>query len=144
MFLPDTFHSSAEKVTSFFPSFFLFLFFLSSFVSFLLCFFTTFFLLIHIFTSWSHPPSHSYPYKSLSILSTPILLKEGDVPLGYHPILGHPVPAWLGTPSPTESQTGSPGRGNMIQWQGTKTESAPTLFVREPLWRPSCTSATNV
>ena len=40
-----------------------------------------------------------------------LLLREGGVPLEYHSILGHQVPAGLGTSTPIETQPGSPGRG---------------------------------
>ena len=45
--------------------------------------------------------SQSSPYKFLSTLLPPLLLREGESPLGYHPILEHLVSARLCTFSPT-------------------------------------------
>ena len=82
--------------------------------------------------------SQSHSYKSLPPLCSPLLLREMESSLGYHPIPEHIVPAGLDTSSPTEAQPGSPRR------QGTETETALNSIIGGPTWRPSCTSATNV
>lgn len=81
------------------------------------------------------PHSQSYPYKSL--LSLP-------PPLTYYPTLGHPVPAGLRISFLTQIQSGSLSRRKGIQRQRTEFKTASGQFVRESIWRPSCTFGTNV
>lgn len=58
-------------------------------------------------------------YKFLPLLPPPLLLREVEAPLGYHPTLGHLVAVGLSISSSIEAQLGSPGRGagsNGRQW----------------------------
>lgn len=48
---------------------------------------------------------------ALPCIPSPLLLKEGEAPLGYHTTLGNLISEGLSTSSPTEFQSGSSGRG---------------------------------
>ena len=74
--------------------------------------------LYSLYTRSQPPFSPSSPNSTNLHCSLPFSSEE---PPWVHPTLGRPVPAGLGTPSPTEAQPGSPGRGKEIQWQGTET-----------------------
>lgn len=87
------------------------------------------YLFIH-FTSYSHPLPPLLPVIPLKIPTLlPPLLREGESSLCTTPpwdISFHPE---IGTPSPTEAQASSPGKGKGIQWQETETCTALHRFL---------------
>ena len=67
----------------------------------------------------SFPPAPLLQIPPLPLLPPPLLLREVEAPLGYHPTLTHLVSVGLSTSSPIEAQLGSSGRGggsNGRQW----------------------------
>jgi hypothetical protein len=76
------------------------------------------------------PSSQSSPYKLVLPLPFPLLLRRWEARVGYHPTVGHLVPAGVNISSPTESQLEIPGKG--IQGQATELETSPAPIVRVP------------
>jgi hypothetical protein len=105
-----------------------------------LLFFNSLYILITV------PLSPLFPDPSLQTPSSIVIPspQRRGVLFGYHPFLGHLVPAGLGTSSFTKAQPGSPGMGKGIQWQGKETEPASILLARGPTLRSSCTFVTNI
>ena len=78
---------------------------------------TFFFFSPNIFFKFTLQSDYIPPFPSSTSLQTSPFItplpspQRRGAPPGYHPALGHLVPAGLGTSSPTEAQPGSPGRG---------------------------------
>jgi hypothetical protein len=66
--------------------------------------------------------SQSHTYKSLPHNTLPLLLREVEAPLVYHPALGYLVPAGQRTSSPTEAQPDIPVRGRRSKGACRKTK----------------------
>lgn len=83
-----------------------------------------------------------HPYKSLPLITLPLLLREGDASLMYHSALGYLVPGRLSISFPTETQPDSPirGRGSKDRQQSQRQPPTPTPAVRGPTGRPRCTT----
>jgi hypothetical protein len=75
----------------------------------------------------SSPPSPTLTNPSPHYFTPPLLREEGEVSLGYHPTLGHLIPAGIGISSPTEGQPVQVGEG--VQWQALESETASTAML---------------
>lgn len=94
--------------------------------------FNVYFLKFTLRPNLSHPPSF-LPNPTLTNLSLHLplaLSSEKESPSGYHPSLGHLVPAGLGT-STTQAQPGSPSR-SQSNGREQRRRQPPLHFLGDP------------
>lgn len=76
--------------------------------------------------------SKLHPYKSQPPSLPPLLLRQGEVPLGCYPTLAHPVSEGLTASSSTEAPRGSPVRGRRASGRQLSQRQPPLHLLEDP------------